>query len=238
VLVRCFAALCLLVPVRPEPTAYHYRIEAKGSELRWELPATLHTVEGVAPRVRGTIDVELAGATRTEPSLSSWRGRVRVVADAAAMTTGNSSRDRKMRERTLDVRRYPEIVFESRRMEADLSRFRAGEHLTVEVAGDLTVHGRAASIRVPVDVFVFEDHAILSGAFSVGWKQFGLPDPSFGIITVREPVRVTFRLSAVPAVPAVRDVPAVPRVPKVPPTRRTATPGAQPPPERSGFPPV
>jgi polyisoprenoid-binding protein YceI len=197
---RVAAAVWLLAAAsRPQPTAYHYRIEAAGSELRWELPATLHTVEGRAPRVSGTIDVELAGATRTEPSLSSWRGRVRVVADAAAMTTGNRSRDRKMRETTLETRSHPEIVFESRRIEADLSRFRPGEHLTVEVEGDLTVRGRAAPIRVPVDVFVHADDVILSGAFSVGWKQFGLPDPSFGIITVREPVRVTFRLRAIPA---------------------------------------
>jgi polyisoprenoid-binding protein YceI len=155
-------------------------------------------VEGRAPRVSGTIDVELVGATRTQPSLTSWRGRIRVAADAAAMTTGNSSRDRKMHEKTLDTARYPQIVFESRRIEADLARFRPGEHLTVEVAGDLTVHGRVAPVRVPVDVFVHQQYAILAGTFAVGWKQFGLPDPSFSIITVREPVRVSFRLKAVP----------------------------------------
>ena len=194
-------AAALLLPsagsaARPE--AYRYAIVSDGSELRWELPATLHTVEGIAPRVWGSIEVEKAGATRTEPSLSWWKGRIRVAADAAAMTTGNSSRDRKMRERTLDTRHHPEIVFESRRMEADLSRFRPGEHLTVEVQGELTVRGRSASVRVPVDVFVFQGYAMLAGTFSVGWKQFGLPDPSFGIITVREPVRVAFRLKAVP----------------------------------------
>jgi hypothetical protein len=70
--------------------------------------------------------------------------------------------------------------------------------VTVEVAGDLIVRGRSAAIRLPVDVFVFPDHVMLSGSFSIGWKQFGLPDPSFGIITVREPVRVAFRLRAVP----------------------------------------
>ena len=195
------AALLLTSAGAPaaRPDSYRYAIVSDGSELRWELPATLHTVEGIAPRVWGTIDVERAGATRTEPSLAWWRGRVRVAADAAAMTTGNSSRDRKMREQTLDTRRHPEIVFESRRIEADLSRFRPGEHLTIEVEGDLTVRGRSAAVRVPVDVFVFEGYAMLAGAFSVGWKQFGLPDPSFGIITVREPLRVAFRLKAVPA---------------------------------------
>ncbi len=42
------------------------------------------------------------------------------------------------------------------------------------------------------------DGAVLSGSFPLAWKQFGLADPSFGIITVREPLRVVFRLNAVP----------------------------------------
>ncbi|HEX4438503.1 MAG TPA: YceI family protein [Thermoanaerobaculia bacterium] len=180
------------------PSTRHYRIEADGSELRWDLPATLHTVEGRAPRLSGTIDLKRGPISRTEPNVEPWHGRVRVVVEAGAMATGNSSRDRKMREITLETPRFPEIVFESRHIEADLSRFKPGEHLTVEVAGDLTVHGRTASLRLPVDVFVEADHVMLAGGFSIGWKQFGLPDPSFGIITVREPVRVTFRLRAAP----------------------------------------
>lgn len=183
---------------RPSPSTRHYRIEPDASELRWELPATLHTVEGRAPRLEGSIELRRGATSRSEPNVEPWQGRVRIAVAAAAMTTGNSSRDRKMREVTLDTPRYPEIVFESRHIEADLSRFRPGEHLTVEVAGDLTIHGRSAPLRLPVDVFVETDHVILTGAFSVGWKQFGLPDPSFGIITVREPVRVSFRLRAVP----------------------------------------
>ena len=114
------------------------------------------------------------------------------------MESGNASRDRKMRDQTLDAARHPEIVFQSQARRGRPLPIPAGAHLTVEVSGDLTVRGRSAAIRLPVDVFVFPDHVMLSGSFSVGWKQFGLPDPSFGIITVREPVRVAFRLRAVP----------------------------------------
>ena len=196
------AALLMVLPSagRPasSPSAYHYAIEAAGSELRWELPATLHTVHGTAPRISGTIDVERVGGYHDARAGEPWSGRVRVVADASAMESGNASRDRKMRDQTLDAAHHPEIVFRSRRVEADLSRFQPGAHVTVEVAGDLIVRGRSAAIRLPVDVFVFPDHVMLSGSFSIGWKQFGLPDPSFGIITVREPVRVAFRLRAVP----------------------------------------
>ena len=61
------------------------------------------------------------------------------------------------------------------------------------------MHGRSLSVRLPVDVFVFPDHVILAGEFSLAWKQFGLADPSFGLVKVREPLKVIFRLKAVPA---------------------------------------
>lgn len=192
------AAWLLAVPPGHAEPARRWAVEAEGSELRWEVPATLHTVHGTAPRLSGTIELERVAGWHADPSAEPWRARVRVAVDAAAMGSGNASRDRKMRETTLEAARHPEIVFESRQVEADLARFAPGQHLTVEVAGDLTVRGVAAPLRLPVDVFVFEEHVILTGSFSMGWKQFGLPDPSFGIVTVREPVRVTFRLKAVP----------------------------------------
>ena len=50
-----------------------------------------------------------------------------------------------------------------------------------------------------MDVEVFSDHALLSGAFDLAWKAYGLTDPSFGIVKVREPMKVLFRLNALPA---------------------------------------
>ena len=176
------AALLLVLPsaarpATPPPSAYHYTIEASGSELRWELPATLHTVHGTAPRVSGTIDVERVGGYHDARAGEPWRGRVHVVADASALESGNASRDRKMRDQTLDAAHHPEIVFQSKRVEADLSRFQPGAHLTVEVSGDLTVRGRSAGIRLPVDVFVFSDHVMLSGSFSVGLEAVRAAGP-------------------------------------------------------------
>ena len=187
------AALVSAVLVAEEPaSAYHYRIDAGGSELTWELPATLHTVHGRAPELSGTVDAA-AGEH------GDWSIQARVAVKAAAMVTGNEKRDRNMREKVLETDRFPEIVFEAHRLRADLSRFKAGERFTVEVEGDLTVHGRAAAIRVPVDVSVRADAVILEGSFPLPWKQYGLNDPSFGIVTVREPLKVTFRLKAMPA---------------------------------------
>lgn len=175
-----------------EPAPLHYKIEAEGSELAWELPATLHTVHGKAPRLEGTVDAEPGPGGK-------WQIASRFVVRAAVMATGNGARDRKMREQILETDRFPEIVFESRRFVADLSRFHSGERLTVEVTGELSIHGKTLPIRLPVDIEVAPDHVVLSGTFPVSWKQYELKDPSFGLIRVRDPIKVVFRFLAVPA---------------------------------------
>jgi polyisoprenoid-binding protein YceI len=173
-----------------EQAALHYRVEAAGSVLNWDLPATLHTVRGKAPEVSGKIDaVQGAGG--------EWQIQARIVVKAATMVTGNEKRDRTMREKVLETDRFPEIVFESRQVTVDLSLFKAGERMTAEILGDLTVHGKPAAVRLPVEVYVFPDHVVLQGSFPLSWKQYGVYDPSFGIVTVKDPMKVSFRLRAV-----------------------------------------
>jgi len=187
---RAVLAALVVVLATSEPAELHYTIDAAGSELAWELPATLHTVHGKAPDLSGTVDA-VAGDN------GEWDIQARVAVKTAAMVTGNASRDRNMREKVLETDRYPEIVFEARRIRADLSRFKPGERFTAEAEGDLTVHGKAEPIRVPIDVLVQADSVILEGAFPLSWKQYGLNDPSFGIVTVRDPLKVHFHLRAV-----------------------------------------
>src|SRR5690349_4686097 len=193
--VALVAVLSSAILAAEEPaSAYHYRIDAGGSELTWELPATLHTVHGRAPELSGTIDA--AAEARGE-----WSIQARVTVKAAAMVTGSEKRDRNMREKVLETGRFPEIVFEARRIRADLVRLKPGERFTAEVEGDLTVHGKAAPVRVPVDVSVSADSVTLQGFFALSWKQYGLNDPSFGIVAVHDPLKVQFRLRAVPVSP-------------------------------------
>lgn len=192
------AGLVLLVltavaaPAEQPAAALHYRVQPAGSELTWELPATLHTVHGKVPDVSGTVDAIPASG-------GGFDIHARIVVKAATMATGNASRDRTMREKVLETDRFPEIVFEARQVTADLSLFKPGEHLTVEVVGELTVHGKSLSIQLPIDVSVASDHVVLQGTFPLSWKQFGVHDPSFGIVTVRDPMKVLFRLRAEPS---------------------------------------
>lgn len=173
------------------PKAMRYRFDAPQSMLRWELPATLHTVRGVAPRFEGSVQLD------SSPG-GGFAVRARIVVDAASMDTGNAKRDRTMREKVLETNRYPEIVFELARFTGDLSRVRPGQNFSGEIEGTLTVHGRSQPVRSPVEVNVLEDHAIVTGSFPLHWKKYGLADPSFGLVKVKDPMRVVFRLRAVP----------------------------------------
>lgn len=194
------AALCVimglgqaLVPVpAQELHRARYAIDPARSAIAWELPATLHTVHGTAPELSGSVEIE----TDHEGS-RTVRGRV--VVRAGAMKTGNEKRDRTMREKVLETDAYPEILFETERVEAEWSKFASGGAFEAKVSGRLTVHGKALTLDVPVSVEPSGQTVVLSGSFPLRWKSFGLYDPSFGIVTVREPMRVTFRLTAVSA---------------------------------------
>ena len=169
-----------------------YKIEVAGSSVRWELPATFEPIKGIVPLFQGTIEA-------TPLSGGGWDVKAHIVVPAAAMRTGNRRRDRTLREKVLQTARYPEIVFDLRQFTGDLSKFRPGSTFPVEVAGDLTVHGRTAAVQLPVDVSVFPGAVILTGSFPVHWKAYGLEDPSVPLVArVKEPMFVAFRLRAVP----------------------------------------
>jgi polyisoprenoid-binding protein YceI len=189
------AALAIALPValRAQEEGPHralrYRLEVAGSTLRWELPSTFGTVKGTAAVFHGTVDA-------TPLASGAWDVRSRIVVPAGGMRTENRRRDRRMRA-ILETAKFPEIVFELRRFTGDLSRMEAGKSFPVEVAGDLTVHGRTARVQLPVEVYVFADRVEVSGSFPLYWKEFGLADPSF-VARVKEPMQVVFHLRAVP----------------------------------------
>jgi polyisoprenoid-binding protein YceI len=186
--------LLLLGPFGPEARPQtarplHYRVEVAESTLRWELSTTFGTVKGVAGSFHGTIDaIPLASG--------AWDVRCRISVPAAGMRTGNRRRDRRMRA-ILHTDRYPEITFELRRFTGEVSDLRPGQTFSVQVVGDLTVHGRTGSVQLPVDVYAFPDRVEVAGSFPLHWKEFGIADPSF-VARVQDPMLIVFRLRAVP----------------------------------------
>jgi polyisoprenoid-binding protein YceI len=180
------AGFALAAMVGAQALPGKYTIDPAGSQITWELPATLHTVHGKVPKLSGTVE--------TEGGL-----KARVVVQAAPMSTGNEKRDATMREKVLEVAKFPEIVFESGAIDADLTPLSSGQPVTGKVKGTLTVHGKGLPVEAIVQARRDGEAVVVTGGFELPWKQYGLWDPSFGLIKVREPIRVTFRLKAVPS---------------------------------------
>jgi polyisoprenoid-binding protein YceI len=217
-LAAAISAAALGSPAAPESPHHslHYRIEVAGSMLRWELPSTFGTVKGTAASFQGVIDA-------IPLTSGAWDVRTRIVVPAAGMRTANRRRDRRMRA-ILKTDQYPQIVFELRHFTGDLSKFKPGETFSVEVAGDLTVHGRTAKVQLPVDAYVFPDRVEVAGSFPLNWKEFGIADPSF-LARVKEPMQIVFRLRAVPE-KVVRPAPAGLHPAQPTPEGRLAKPGS------------
>ena len=166
-----------------------YTIDSARSEITWDLPATLHTVHGKVPKLSGSVETA--------------RGlKARVVVEAAPMATGNEKRDATMREKVLEVAKFPQIVFESEAIEADPAKLASGQPIAGKVKGTLTVHGKGLPVEATVQAKPDGDAIVVSGGFDLAWKQYGLWNPSFGLVKVREPLKVRFKLRAVPAASA------------------------------------
>ena len=92
-------------------------------------------------RVRGQMQIKEGWIEEQGQDLST--ARVRVVLDANTIDTGVDMRDNHLRspDGHFDVQRFPEITFESRRIEGtDPSKFR--------VIGDLTIRGKTKQVTL------------------------------------------------------------------------------------------
>ncbi len=166
-----------------------YRIVPEKSDLSFELPTTLHLVRGKVTAWKGEVLVEPA-----EPGIV----HASIDIKAASLVSGSRGRDADMHEKVLEADRFPDIVFEAKSYKGNLSEFGPGKAVTVELTGELTIHGVTRPVQTSVECNVFADHAFLAGEVPIHWKEFGLRDMSRFFNKVKDPMTVFFRLWAVP----------------------------------------
>ena len=177
----------------PPPRPLHYRFVPEKSDLSFELQTTLHLVRGKATAWRGEVVVD-----PREPGLVHARLDIK----AGSLVSGSRGRDADMHEKVLEADRFPDIVFEAKTYKGNLSQFGPGRAFTVELTGDLTIHGVTRPLQTSVECNVFPDRAFVAGEVPIHWKEFGLRDMSKFFNKVRDPMMIFFRLWAVPEAPA------------------------------------
>lgn len=173
-------ALSLALPLSAEMLTF--QLDPAKTTVQFTFGATLHTVRGTLQAREGTFQFDPATG-----SAEGW-----VMLDATSADTGNRRRDRKMHEKVLESRRFPDITFTIERISGTLNR---GGRSDVQLHGILDWHGTRRPIQIPANVRVDGDRVTATGALTLRYMEWGLPDPSFFLLRVAKEVRIEIKAS-------------------------------------------
>jgi len=143
-------------------------------------------VRHLTGRVRGYFK-DWSGTVTADPA-ELVAGSVSVEVKTASINTEQERRDTHLRSKDfLDVEKFPDIIFESVRVEA------TGRRATV--TGRLTLRGISKEIAVPVDVAVSDVALVATGELVMNRRDYGMDYNSF-VNPIGNEVRVNFTIRA------------------------------------------
>jgi len=182
-LVLLLLLACGLAPATLRGERLSIELDPQQSTVTFTLGAFLHTVRGTFRVKHGTVrfDTETGEATGE------------VVVDLTSGDTGNSSRDRKMKEDVLESPRYPEAVFTLERIEGHPSLQGESE---VAIRGKMKIHGGEHELVIPVRIQARDREATATARFEIPYVKWGMKDPSTALLSVKDRVVVEVRTIA------------------------------------------
>ncbi len=170
-----------LLAALPAAAAETLSLDPAKSKLTFLLGATGHDVEGVLALRQGSVTFDRAtGDAGGE-----------IVLDAAATTTGNESRDKKMHQEVLVSAKFPAIVFRPQKLEGRLAP--SGKSQVV-LRGEVSLLGVGHALALPAAVEIDGSHLRAEATFKIPFVAWGLQDPSVFILKVDKEVAVTLEI--------------------------------------------
>ena len=158
-----------------------FELDTQATTIDFTFGATLHTVDGTLRAKEGKIYIV--------PETGTASGRI--VIDATSAKTGNDRRDRKMHEKILESRRYPEMIFEIERLSGKLNPIGQSE---IELHGTLEMHGTRRPIAMTATVMTTDGKTVTgTGTIILSYLDWGLADPSVFLLRVEKEVHVTVK---------------------------------------------
>jgi polyisoprenoid-binding protein YceI len=138
--------------------------------------------------VNGTAGMSFDGTT-TELDVADQNGSVTVTVALGKLATGIDLRDHHMREKYLEVQKYPTAVLTLSR--AALRIPANGERASADVPGTLLLHGQSRPVMVHYDATGDAAGSLVSGRLHVNMNDYGISVPSYLGVTVKPDVDVT-----------------------------------------------
>ncbi len=176
-----------IVPLAMAPRPVHAEemelvLDPDQSAVRFTLGATLHSVEGTL-RVTG-------GSLRFDPNGGPAGGEI--VVDARSADTGHEARDGDMHDKILETDRFGAFVLRPTEVVGAVDL--AGTS-TIELRGELEIHGGTHPVSLPAEVTVEGDRVVGTAGFTVPYVDWGMKNPSKFLLRVKKFVEVEIELA-------------------------------------------
>jgi polyisoprenoid-binding protein YceI len=179
---RIFAALAVALiagsaGAQSPSTKMTLHFDPAQTSIHWKLSDILHTVHGTFQLKDGLVVLdEKTGSAQGE-----------IIVETASGESGNSGRDRRMKNDVLESTKYPEIIFHPEKVTGVV---RAGQTQTVGVEGTFTIHGVDHPLFLQVKTTLNGDALTAKTSFVVPYVAWGMKDPSTLMLRVGKEVQV------------------------------------------------
>ena len=157
-------SLILLLPALAAAETAVYKVDPNHSGVSFSIR---HFVSNIPGRFR-----DFSGVIKHDPQ-SPAASSVAFTVQAASIDTANDDRDEHLRSADFfDVQKFPTLTFTS-------TKVAARDADTLEVTGDLTLHGVTRTVTIPVDVLgTFKsprgEKAGFEASFTLNRKDYGI----------------------------------------------------------------
>jgi len=185
------AASLLFLSVLPAGPAHAQRtdvdvtVDSTRSLIDYTGSAVAHDWTGTGRVVTGRLQLDLA-----TPDSS----RVDLQAPVASFDSGNSRRDRKMRQVT-EAETHPMVRFQSTEIRPEQwGRSSDGYAGIWQATGNLTFHGRTHPVDAVVEVRVTPDSAYARAQFPVSLTRFDVERPELLWVPIADTIRIDARI--------------------------------------------
>lgn len=154
-----------------------------------------HTHEVAAERFEGRVEADPEDLARSSVELSFEASGLKVSAQGEPEGDAPKVQQVMAGPKVLDVARFPGIVFRSRTVSGRRTAEGAYE---LQVAGELSLHGLAHVITVPVRIELSGDTLTASGKTTLAQRLFGIEPVSAGggTVKVKNELGIEFRVVA------------------------------------------
>ena len=147
-------------------------------------PSDIH----VSFQASGPAGMKIDGTT-PDLTVADADGNLVVTVPLANLTTGIGLRDKHMKEKYLEVPKYPSAVLTIAR--ASLKVPAAGGAVETDVPGTLQLHGQTKPVTVHYDAKTDGPGFAAHGKFHINMNDFGIAVPTYLGVTVKPDIDVT-----------------------------------------------